>query len=170
MPEYADIYALARQRTEQAITDFLDHFLPGRVESADEYEIPQYSGSPTTVFTNSEDLIRHSCDNPKEVHSVYWRSNHQSERAMVFFLGDGGLILGVSTPAEDHHRVDWIADELGNFPDAEEVIVTYEDLPPESTEEFRSFFQSLPSHPDETARHSRAHRPIKGEQGVAPNA
>jgi hypothetical protein len=169
MPEYADIYALASKRTEQAITDFLDHFLPGRIESADEYEIPQYSGSPITVYTHAEDLIRHCCGNPNEVHAIYWRSDQQSEYAMVFFLEDGGLIFGVSTPAEDRHRVDWIADELKRFLDAEGVIVTYEDLPPESTEEFVAFFQSLPSHPDDTARRSRAHRPIKGEQDARGN-
>lgn len=89
---------------------------------------------------------------------------------MVFFLGDGGLIFGVSTPAEDHNQIDLIANDLGRFLNSEEVIVTYEDLPPESSEDFRSFFQSLPPKPDETARRSRAHRPIKGEQGVAPNA
>ena len=167
MPEYADIYALASERTERAITEFLDHFLPGRVESADEYEIPQYSSSPTIVYTKASDLIRHCCDNSNEVHTVYWRSDIQPEHAMVFFLGDGGLIFGVSTPAEDHQRVDLVADNLGRFLNTEEVIVTYEDLPPESSEGFRSFFHGLPPLPDETARHSRAHRPIKGEQAGA---
>lgn len=170
MPEYADIYAVASNRTEQAITEFLDHFLPERVESADEYEIPQYSDAPTTVFTKALDLIRYCCDNPIEVHAAYWRSESQPEHAMVFFLGDGGLIFGVSTPAEVHHRVDMVAGELGRFLNTEEVIVTYEDLPPESAEDFRSFFQRLPTKPDETARRSRAHRPIKGEQRAAPNA
>lgn len=101
MPEYADIYALASRRTEQAVTEFLDHFLPDRVESAAEYEIPQYSDAPTTVFTQASDLIRYCCDNPNEVHAVYWRSETRPEHAMVFFYGDGGLIFGVSTPAED---------------------------------------------------------------------
>jgi len=170
MPEYADIYALASKRTEQVITAFLDHFLPDRVESADEYEIPQYSSSPTTIYTKASDIIRHCCDSATEVHAVYWRSESGSEHAMVFFLRDGGLIFGVSTPAEDHRKVDSITDDLGRFLDTEEVVVTYEDIPPESSEDFRSLFQSLQPNPDETARHSRAHRPIKGEQGVAPNA
>ena len=164
MPEYADIYALASKRTEQAVTEFLDHFLPERVESADEYEIPQYSDAPTTVYTKASDLIRHCCDSPNEVHTVYWRSEIQPEHAMVFFLGDGGLIFGVSTPAEDHRRIDLVAEDLGRFLNTEEVIVTYEDLPPESSEDFRSFFQGLPPLPDEMARRSRAHRPIKSEQ------
>jgi hypothetical protein len=170
MPEYADIYALASKHSEQSITEFLDHFLPERVESADEYEIPQYSDAPAAVYTKASDLIRHCCDNPHEVHTVYWRSENQPEHAMVFFLGDGGLIFGVSTPAEDHNRIDLVADDLGRFLKSEEVIVTYEDLPPETSEDFRSFLRALPTKPDETVRRSRAHRPIKGEQGVAPNA
>jgi hypothetical protein len=170
MPEYADIYALASKRTEKAVTEFLDHFLPERVESADEYEIPQYSDAPSTVYTKASDLISHCCDIPNEVHTVYWRSENQPEHAMVFFLNDGGVIFGLSTPAEDHQRIDLVADDLGRFLNTKEVIVTYEDLPPGSSEDFRSFFQSLPPKPDETARRSRAHRPIKGEQGVAPNA
>jgi len=32
MPEYADIYGLAKDRTEAAVTEFLDHFLPSRIE------------------------------------------------------------------------------------------------------------------------------------------
>lgn len=169
MPEYADIYALASNRTEQAITEFLDHFLPERVESADEYEIPQYSDAPTAVYTKASELIRHCCDNPNEAHTVYWRSENEPAHAMVFFLGDGGLIFGVSTPADDHNRINSVADDLGRFLNSEEVIVTYEDLPPESSEDFRSFLQSLPPKPDETARRSRAHRPSKGEQDGAPN-
>jgi len=169
MPEYADIYALANNRTEQAITDFLDHFLPEHVESADEYEIPQYSDSPTVVYTKASDLIRHCCENVNEIHTLYWRSDYLPEHAMVFFLGDGGLIVGVSTPAEDHRRVDWVASELRRFIETERVIVTYEDLPPESATDFLAFFERPPSNPDDTARRGRAHRPIKSEQDVHGN-
>lgn len=163
MPEYADIYALSSKRTEQAITEFLDQFLPERVDSSDEYEIPQFSSSPTIVYTKASELIRHCCDNPTEVHAIYWRSENQPEHAMVFFHEDGGLILGVSTPADDHHRVDLIAHDLGRFLKTEKVIVTYEGLPPESTVEFLSILKTLPPNPGETARCGRAHRPIKGE-------
>ena len=169
MPEYADIYAVSEERTEQAITRFLDCFLPSRIESADEYEIPQYAEAPTTVFTEVADLIRHCCSNRSEVHTIYWRSDSQSEHAMVFFLRDGGLIVGISTPADDARRVDEVACELERFLGSQEVIVTYENLPPDSTEDFRSLFHNLSPRPDETARRSRAHRPIKGERTGAPN-
>jgi hypothetical protein len=163
MPEYADIYGLAKERTEDAVMEFLDHFLPSRIESADEYEIPQYSRTPVTVFTQASELIRHCCAHRGEVHSIYWRSDIQEEHVMVFFLADGGLVVGVSTPADNHEKVDRIALDLVRFLDDEEIIVTYEDLPPASTESFRSLYDSLPPEPNESARRSRAHRPINGE-------
>ena len=163
MPEYADIYALGEHRTEEAIIRFLDHFLPARIESADEYEIPQYSKTPEKVFATAAELISHCCKNPTEIHTIYWRSDAQQEHAMVFFLRDGALVFGISTPSDAHEQVDRIAADLGAHLNTEEVIVTYEDLPPESSKAFHALYGSLPSKPDETARSSRAHRPIKGE-------
>ncbi|MBK1835706.1 hypothetical protein JIN78_16705 [Roseibacillus ishigakijimensis] len=101
-----------------------------------------------------------------EVHRIYWRSEIQSEHAMIFFLEDGGLIFGFSTPAEDDGRVAFIADELDRFNNTEAVFVTYEDLPPETSADFISFFQSLPT---QAARHDRAHRLNKGEQTTEAN-
>ena len=168
MPEYADVYAIGRERTERAITQFLDFFLPSRVESADEYEIPQYSDSPTIVYTKATDLILHCCANPNEVHAIYWRSNEQPEHAMVFFLADGGMILGVSTPAENSKRVDQIAIKLERYISSDNVFITYEDTPPESISEFLTLLNSLDSAPYELARGTRVHRRIKGEQSVEP--
>ena len=163
MPEYADIYALSERRTTQAITDFLDRFLPSRVQSADEYELPQYSDSPIAVFTNASDLIHHCCENPHEVHALYWRSDATPEHAMVFFLADGGVVLGMSTPAEDSRRVDNIARTLEQFVANEDVIVAYEDTPPASSHAFRALVQRLTRKPDESARRGRVHRPMRGE-------
>ena len=168
MPEYADVYAIAGDRTERTITQFLDCFLPSRVESADEYEIPQYSDSPTNVYTKATDLILHCCANRNEVHAIYWRSNEHPEHAMVFFLADGGMILGVSTPSENFKRVDEIAIKLERFIGSDNVFITHEDTPPESIAEFLTLLNSLESAPDELARGTRVHRRIKGEQSVEP--
>ena len=168
MPEYADVYAIGGDRTERAITQFLDCFLPSRVESADEYEIPQYSDSPTIVYAKASDLILHCCTNRNEVHAIYWRSDEQPEHAMVFFLADGGVILGVSTPAENSKRVDQIASRLERYIGSDNVFITYEDTPPESTQEFCALLNSLDSSPDELARETRVHRRIKGEQSGVP--
>jgi hypothetical protein len=168
MPEYADVYAIGEDRTERVITQFLDCFLPSRVESADEYEIPQYSESPTIVYTKASDLIRHCCTNRNEVHAIYWRCDEPPEHAMVFFLADGGMILGVSIPAENSKRVDQIASKLERFIGRDNVLITYEDTPPESIQEFYALLNSLDSDPDELARETRAHRRIKGEQSGEP--
>ena len=165
MPEYADIYVLGRKRSLDAIIGFLDHFLPSRCESADDYEVPQYANLPRIVFKTADELIAYCCQNPKETHAIYWQSETRDEHAMVFFLKDGGLIFGISTPADNHSKVDAVADDLGRFFATDEVIVTYEDLPPGSVDDFRSFFAHLPGIEDavsaEAARRTRAHRPIK---------
>ncbi|MDP0492087.1 MAG: hypothetical protein Q7Q71_13645 [Verrucomicrobiota bacterium JB023] len=152
MPEFADIYALASTRSEQAIIDFLDRFFPKRSESADEYEIPQYADSPRVVYDQVSDLIRHCCNETTEAYAVYWRAEDRAEHAMAFFLADGGLIVGISSPANEPRRVDAIAEELGNFLNTDEIIITYEELPPETTADFRSFFGSLPAHSGKTGR------------------
>jgi len=46
MPEYSDIYVISDKRDKNTIDLFLEHFLPKREESADEYEVPQYSENP----------------------------------------------------------------------------------------------------------------------------
>jgi hypothetical protein len=144
VPEYADIYALGRKRTPDAIARFLDRFLPSRSESADEYEVLQYSETPHTIFRVADELIDYCCQNPKEPHAVYWRSNIGDEHAEVFFLADGGLIFGVSTPADNPSKVDTISNELERFFGTDEVFVTYEDLPPDSVGAFRVFLARLP--------------------------
>ena len=167
MPEYADIYVLRGNRCHDAIVSFLDHFLPSRRASADDYEVPQYSETPHTVFKTSDELIAYCCQNPKEPHTIYWESEVEYEHAEVFFLKDGGLIFGISTPADNPAKVDSVSNELGRFFDTDEVIVTYEDLPPESIDEFHSLFANLPRIDDaesaKAARQTRAHRPIRIE-------
>ena len=87
---------------------------------------------------------------------------------MVFFLADGGMILGVSTPSENFKRVDEIAIKLERFIGSDNVFITHEDTPPESIAEFLTLLNSLESAPDELARGTRVHRRIKGEQSVEP--
>jgi hypothetical protein len=167
MPEYADIYALSKHRTVPAITAFLDAFLPSRIESADEYEIPQYSEAPTVVYTNAAEVIRHCCENRSEVHAIYWRTDARWEHAMVFFLADEGLILGVSTPAADASRVDQIAEQLSRHVGSDDVYVTYEDTSPDSIRDFNALLRDLDPNPTESHRGTRVHRRITGEQSHA---
>lgn len=165
MPEYADIYVLGRERSPEVIARFLDRFLPSRCEVADDYEVPQFSETPQKVFKTADELIHHCCRHSKEGHRIYWRSNVRDEFAEVHFLEDGGLIFGVSTPAQSHSRVDAVSSELERFFETDEIFVTYEDLPPDNVEAFKTFLASLPRLVDvttaEASRGARAHRPIK---------
>lgn len=167
MPEFADIYVLGKERKADAINAFLDHYLPLREESADEYEVPQYSKSPKHVFKDAKVLIDYCCANKNEAYSVYWQhlSNDFPQHVMVFFLSDGGIVFGISTPSEDSEKVDQISIDLGGWFKTKEVIVTYEDLPPDSIETFKAFFDSLPEAKDkksaDAVRRLRAHKPIK---------
>ncbi|WP_038164825.1 hypothetical protein [Verrucomicrobium sp. BvORR106] len=165
MPEYADIYVLGRERSPDLIIRFLDHFLPARGEAADEYAVPQYADTPQIVFKTADELINHCCQHSKEAYSIYWRSKPGDEHAEVYFLEDGGVIFGVSTPAENQMRVDAVSSELGRFFETDEIFVTYEDLPPDSVDGFKAFLASLPAIVDlaaaEAARRTRAHRPIE---------
>lgn len=169
MPEYADIYTASTKRTEEAIIRFLNHFLPSRIESADEYEVPQYSRTPRIIFSKATELIRYCCDHSHEVHCIYWRSDLCLEQVEVFFLSDGGLIFGIATPADNSNQIDSITSRLEQFMDTEEIVVSYEELPPESLSEFQSLYRSLPANPDELARHSKVHRPIKYKPADAGN-
>ena len=170
MPEFADIYGLSVTRTSNEIYRFLEHFLPSAVESADEYEIPQYSDCPHTVLQTADELIAHCCENSNEVHALYWRSDSIQRHAEVFFLEDQNLIFGISTPSEDPSAVDAVARDLCSFLNSSDVFVTYEDVPPENTNEFRVVLENLNDEPTEGERRSRAHKPILVEQAVPPKS
>ena len=160
MPEYADIYGLSETRTQGEIQRFLDRFLPSRIESADEYEVPQYSNSPHTVFQSADQLITYCCENPTQVHAIYWRSDSVPRHGEVFFLSDGNLIFGISTPSEDHVSVDTTARDLCSFLSSCDVFVTYEDVPPQSALAFRSVLRGLKDDPSESERQNRTHKQI----------
>jgi len=56
---------------------FLNHFLPEREESADEYEFPQYSDSPRVVYTKSEDALKECIAKkiwPMEFIGEHWKT------------------------------------------------------------------------------------------------
>jgi hypothetical protein len=103
MPEYADIYVISEKRNFTTVINFLDQFLPEREESADEYELPQYSDSPDLIFSRANDLIEYCSNNESAENSIYWRALKQKkpEHGMVFFLRDGNVIFGLSTDASD---------------------------------------------------------------------
>src|SRR4051812_28664240 len=98
----ADVYVLANVRSAALVRRFLEWFLPDRTPSASEYEVPEYANKPEHVFDRPDDLIRHCEAYPDLHHRICWSNSHPGSvpsHAHVYFLADGGLILGLSTPA-----------------------------------------------------------------------
>lgn len=167
MCERAEIYTLGCERTVEAITEFLDEFLPERNEPAGEFEVQQYAYHPLRIFSTVNALLDYCCEHSNVSHAVYWYHARENipEGAMVFLLADGGIVFGISTLAKHTHRVDAISQKLEKWFQTEKVIVMYESLPPKSTKAFIDLFDSLPEATDKSSaielRQMFAHRPIK---------
>lgn len=100
---YADIYVIQETRSKSHAIDFLNHFLPHRVESASEYLIPQYSDNPIQSFDNADELMEFLENNVQFNQSIYWRNTDEdslNKHGMVFYTRDGNMILGISRDAD----------------------------------------------------------------------
>ena len=137
---FADCYVLTDSRTKEFINAFLDKFLPDRQESADEYEIPQYSNNPTVISKTADKLIELLERNKNEIHTIYWRNNSKTtvQNAMCFFTDDGQVIVGLScqTKYPDTSIEDSYLKDLKNFCKSERGYVTYEENATHNTTEF----------------------------------
>jgi hypothetical protein len=137
MPDFADIYVLSKSRSTGAVLAFLETFATSRVEAAEEYEIPQYSDSPTHVFGNADSLIEHCCVNTNEPHAIYWHvSSSQAAHAMVFFLSDGHVIFGLSVDSENEAAISQLQHELIEHARTSDSLIAWEQRPPDSAIEF----------------------------------
>jgi hypothetical protein len=131
MPEYSDIYVITEKRDRATVERFLRHFLPQRTESAEEYEIPQYSTTPEKVFKTDHELIEY-CENNKEIeHSIYWQATggKKPEHGMVFYLKDGYAIYGLSTDAENVVFAKNLLEELKEFINSNHGYIAHEASP-----------------------------------------
>ena len=137
MPDFADIYVLSKSRSSEAVLAFLETFAKSREETAEDYEIPQYSESPKQVFGNAESLIEHCCVNANEPHAIYWRiSSSQAAHAMVFFLSDGHVIFGLSVDSENEVGISKLQRKLIEHTQSSQSLITWERPPPDSAVEF----------------------------------
>jgi hypothetical protein len=147
----ADVYVLAPERSAALVGSFLGRFLPHREPAAAEYEIPQYASSPEVVFNNAAELIR-VCEARHNLrHAIYW--NHRDlagepRAAHVFFLSDGGMVLGLSTADSEPTRWDQLLAELKEFTGSRIGYLTVETPPADSIAEFtRRAVGQLRGHP-----------------------
>lgn len=138
---FADCYVLTNQRNKEFIFGFLDHFIPKRKVTTDEYEIPRYSSQPSKIFRKVESLIAYLVKNEHESYGIYW-SNIQDEtlrNAQVFFTNDGYLVLGIScnTKYPDTEIEDTLLKDLLKYCSTQDGYITYEDIPPLNSLEFK---------------------------------
>lgn len=146
MPEYSDIYAISDRRDEKTVEKFLNCFLPEREESADEYEIPQFSESPDIVYTKAEDLIKYCSTNENTEHAIYWRALNQRkpEYGMVFYLKDGNVIYGLSTDASESTFAEELLVRLKSHLGSSLGYIGHEASP--DAENLNEFKQAVDSH------------------------
>jgi hypothetical protein len=136
----ADVYVLATERTAAMARSFLDCFLPDRVAAANEYPLPEYADPPERVFTDSADVIEWCASRPAESYAVYWlnaRPASEPHSAHVFFLTDGGMVLGLSTRRDGAGEPEELLRRLQSFAGSRFGYWTYEHPPVGSTAEFR---------------------------------
>jgi hypothetical protein len=137
---WADLYVLAPARSAALAERFLDRFLPARKPSAAAYEVPQHAHHPEIIFTDVRELLRCCEARPRMRHAAYWthgRQDGEPRAAHVFFLSDGGMILGLSTAVREPVHCEWLLGELRSFTGAEVGLIALETPPPDSAAEFR---------------------------------
>lgn len=140
MPEYSDIYVISEERDTEVISDFLDHFLSQREDSADEYEFPQYSDDPSVIYKKDSEILARCVEDKTAEYGIYWRAidNQKPEHAMVFFLRDGNVIYGLSTDASDQQYAHQLLTELKELLGSKLGYIGHEASPNvESIDEFK---------------------------------
>ena len=143
---FADVYVLANERSVALVERFLDRFLPHRAPAAADYGVPRFSEQPRLVFTDVRDLLRYCEVFPRESYAVYWNSTdpyRDTQAAHVFFLEDGGMILGLSTARVNPEEPERLLDVLREFADSSAGYITCEEPPVESSTEFQCLASSL---------------------------
>jgi hypothetical protein len=136
----ADVYVLANERTAAAVVAFLDHFLPNRVAAAEDYPVPEYADPPQRVFADPADVIEWCASRADQSYAVYWlngRTSSEPHSAHVFFLSDGGMVLGLSIGQNGAGEPDELLRHLRSFVGSHVGYWTHEHPPAQSTDEFR---------------------------------
>lgn len=142
---YADCYVLSKNRTENFINDFLNTYVPNRIDPDDRFEESQYPEDPTKGFKTSGELINFLTQNKSVKHTIYWQHPHKSglRGVELFFTDDECVIFGIycetkypNTEIEDEHFR-----QLKDFCQSNEGYITYEDTPPHNSEEFRNILK-----------------------------
>ena len=131
MTGLSDIYVISSKRDVKTIYSFLDHFLPEREESADDYYVPEYSNNPQQIFTKDAEIISFCVENNQIEQCIYWRAinNKPPEHAHIFFLNDGNIIFGLSTDSSNQEYAIKLLNKVKLFLDEQYGYITFETPP-----------------------------------------
>lgn len=129
-----DIYVLAPGRSAAEVERFLDRFLPDRERADADYTVRLDGNEAAAVFDAPEPLAAFCEAHPDADARAYWlnRAAADPHSAHVFYLPDGGLVLGLSVAAETEAAWDGWLEELRSFAGAAHGYWTGE-CPPEDT-------------------------------------
>ena len=147
----ADIYVIKKTRSKKLANDFLNHFLPNRTESADEYLIPEYSDNPTHEFDNAEELMSFLEKNQNYPNRIYWRNTDVeslNKHGMIFYNEDGTMIFGISRNADmsgnlNTENEDQCLTEMKKYFETNLGYIHYENPPANSYQEFVDIVKDL---------------------------
>lgn len=141
---FNDCYVLANNRTMKFVTEFLDTFIPNRVEQTDAYELPQYGRQTEREFETVQALMQYLEANINTPYTIYWRNKEDKEPhfANCFYTNDNNLIVGLGSSVANN-----IAEELlttlKNFCGSTEGCIAYEQPAPHNSEGFRRMIGDL---------------------------
>jgi len=136
----ADVYVLANERTAAAAASFLNRFLPDRISTAGNYPVPQYADPPQNVFSDPADVIEWCASRSDQAYSLYWlnaRPASEPHSAHIFFLADGGMVLGLSTRCDDAGEPEELLRVLRSVAKSHVGYWTLEQPPAPTSREFR---------------------------------
>lgn len=147
MQEYIDCYWLVDTRNIKKGEYFLDYYLPSRIESSDDYPIPQFSDVPDIIFTSISDILNYLNSHPMEEYILYWRNLDTTNfirHGMLFFTDDKKMIFGISVeaPSPQDKKVQDKFLEIMTFLKASIGCITIEEVAPTNSFEFINFCKS----------------------------
>ncbi len=133
-----DIYVLASERSNEIFDLFINSWMRGFIEVADEYEFPQYSEKPQAVYSTYKKLVNKLMDAPQEPHSIYWRAPNKDivKGGMVFFTSDCAMIVGVSIDSTDMKQISRYLKKIADTVGGSAGYCAFEEPPPETVKEF----------------------------------
>lgn len=151
MGELADIYVAVKTRSKEVGDNFLNHFLPNRTESADEYEFPQYSKETEREFETVAALMTYLEDYEQAEYNLYWRNLDESnpnKHGMLFYTKDKAIIFGISRDAEINGNLNTRNEDeclqlMKEYFKTNIGYITYEDTPTETYKVFVDIVNEL---------------------------